>query len=47
MNPRVTKVMDEIIMTCLSESPGDRPGSMDEILADLHVEFRESLLTSG
>ncbi len=47
LNPRVSEAVNEIIMSCLAESPSDRPESMDDILGDLHVELRESLLTSG
>jgi eukaryotic-like serine/threonine-protein kinase len=43
VNPKVTQAMSEIVMQCLAESPGDRPASLDEILADLHVELRECL----
>ncbi len=44
INPRVSEGMSEIVMRCLAEAPNERPSSMDEILGDLHVELRESLL---
>ncbi len=44
LNRRVSDTLESIIMTCLAESPGDRPESMDEILGDLHVELRECLM---
>jgi len=47
INPRVSEGMSNIVMHCLAESPSDRPSSMDEILGDLHVELRESLLAGG
>ncbi len=47
VNTRITDVLNDIIMSCLAESPGDRPDSMDEILGDLHVELRESLFATG
>jgi serine/threonine protein kinase len=47
LNARVSERLNEIMMQCLAESPGDRPDSMDDILGDLHVELRESLLAGG
>lgn len=43
LNAHISDKINEIVMACLAESPGDRPESMDDFLGDLHVELRESL----